>query len=177
MTDASVQYCRSSFTTLLEENEGALFIAHTNRFREKVAALRKAFSKHYKNINLGFSYKTNHLPDLCRIAHQMGMYAELVFGSEYAIAQELSVPGSRMLFNGPTKFDAELRTAFTHGTPINIDRANEASQLSRLEKEFFESIRVDLRCNLDLAGKTSSPGLVSAKRAVNCSALWRFWRQ
>ncbi|WP_084286581.1 hypothetical protein [Halomonas halodenitrificans] len=153
MTDSSAQYSWMELSPLLEQSEGAAFIAHTERFRSNIEALKQAFEKHYSNFSIGYSYKTNHLPELCKIAHQEGLYAEVVSGSEYSIAKTLGVTGDRILFNGPTKSNDELRAAFVNQSLVNIDSVSEARQVARLTEEFGGDVRVGLRCNLDLNWK------------------------
>lgn len=153
MADFKAQYNWFELFKLLEQCEGAAFIAHTNRFRSNVVSLKQAFAKYYNNFSIGYSYKTNHLPELCKIAYQEGLYAEVVSGAEYAIAKTLGVPGNRILFNGPTKSDRELFLAFSNQSLINIDSLSEAKQIASLASVFKGSVRVGLRCNLDLSWK------------------------
>ncbi|EMR14101.1 Orn/DAP/Arg decarboxylase 2 [Methylophaga lonarensis MPL] len=153
MTDSDTLYSWAELSYLLEQTEGVAFIAFTDRFVANVEALSKAFRKHYSNVSIGYSYKTNHLPELCKMAFKLGLYAEVVSGSEYIMAQKLGVTGDRILFNGPTKSDEELRLAFSNRSLINIDSLSEARQVLRLASEFDGDVRVGLRCNLDLAWK------------------------
>lgn len=153
MTDSDAQYSWPEISSLLDQSEGAAFIARTERFKSNVEALKQAFGKHYSNVSIGYSYKTNHLPELCKMAHQQGLYAEVVSGTEYILAKTLGVSGDRILFNGPTKSDNELRTAFLNRSLVNIDSVSEARQVARLASDFSGDVRVGLRCNLDLNWK------------------------
>ncbi|WP_372997166.1 hypothetical protein [Marinobacter sp.] len=137
----------------MEESEGVFFIAHRDRFKSNVDALKSAFLKYYDKVGIGYSYKTNHLPSLCKDAHDQGLYAEVVSGSEYEIAHALGVPGNRIIFNGPAKTNSELITAFQQSSLVNVDSLSEAKQIAALAADYHGSIRLGLRCNLDFQWK------------------------
>jgi len=147
------EYSWKDLSKLLDENEGAVFIVDVHRFRKNVQALQAAFKEHYSNIGIGYSYKTNHLPKLCSVAHEENLYAEVVSGTEFEIARALGVPGERILFNGPTKTNTELNAAFSLGALVNVDSLSEARQIAAIASEYKGTLRLGLRCNLDLQWK------------------------
>jgi len=157
---------------LLEEHDGAIFIAHINRFRENVHALKAAFKKHYPHLGIGYSYKTNHLPKLCTVAHEEGLYAEVVSGTELDIAQTIGVPGNRVIFNGPTKSTDELKSAFTKGALVNIDSLSEAHQIANIASKHSGTIRLGLRCNLDLKWKDHQSRFGLSEKSGELDKAW-----
>lgn len=140
-------------STLLDKNEGAVFIAYPDKLRANIATLRSAFEYRYPKLKLSYSYKTNHLPRLCISAHEQGVYAEVVSGMEFDMAIKLGISGEHIHFNGPTKTTGELLKAFINGSLVNIDSLSEARQVYRLSEQHSGVIRLGLRCNLDLDWK------------------------
>ena len=150
MENSELTYSWRQISNLLDKNDGAIFIAHRDRFKSNVAALRQAFESRYPKIGIGYAYKTNHLPKLCIDADKLGRYAEVVSGTEFHIARTLGVDGKRILFNGPAKTDDELRAAFLHGALVNVDSMSEARQVAAIAPEYRSTVRLGLRCNLDI---------------------------
>ena len=158
---------------LLDDNDGAVFIAHSDRFKANVAALREAFEGRYRNIGIGYSYKTNHLPKLCIAADVLGLYAEVVSGTEFEIALALGVTGERILFNGPVKGNSELKAAFAHGALVNVDSLSEARQVAELASEQKRAVKVGLRCNLDLTWKDRESRFGLSETSGELDEAWR----
>ena len=138
---------------LLAECGGAAYVLWIDRLRKNINDLQAALLKNYPKCRLGYSYKTNNLPRICKEADRSGLYAEVVSGMEYEMARCLGVPGHRIIFNGPTKSDYELLRAFSDGALVNVDSFSEASQIARLLQNGGEHARIGLRCRLDLPGK------------------------
>ncbi|MTT52800.1 hypothetical protein F1529_09925 [Alcanivorax sp. VBW004] len=166
------EYNWNQLSRLLDENEGVIFIAHMDRFRSNINALKAAFNGRYKNIRIGYSYKTNDLPKLCVEANEQGLYAEVVSGSEFEIAEILGVPGEQVLFNGPTKTNAELNRAFALGSLVNVDSLSEARQIASIASEFSGVIRLGLRCNLDFNWKDRESRFGLSENSGELNKAW-----
>lgn len=171
-TNSMTEYSWQELSRLLDENEGAIFIAHIDRFRKNVHAFESAFKKHYSNIGIGHSYKTNHLPKLCAAANEEGLYAEVVSGTEFKIARALGVNGARILFNGPAKTEAELAEAFAQGALVNVDSLSEARKISNIASERAGVTRLGLRCNLDLEWKGSQSRFGLSETSGELDKAW-----
>lgn len=165
-------YDQQRLSELLDQSEGAAFIVYPDRFRANVEALKSAFEARYKRIGLGYSYKTNHLPQLCLEAHRLGLYAEVVSGSEYHIARQLGVAGNRILFNGPAKTGKELMLALSQGSLVNVDSLDEACQIARIAATFDGQIRLGLRCNLDIQWKDRHSRFGLSEQSGELDAAW-----
>lgn len=159
----------------------AFFQVDLDAFRDNVREFAAAFRAHHPRTTIGYSYKTNYLPRLARIADDLGCYAEVVSGMEYELARRIGVPAERIIFNGPLKPAHELEAALVAGAVCNLDGVEELAVVERLAaRDPAVRTTVGLRCNIDLGtGRTSrfgfdvdSPGFVDAlarlRRIPNC---------
>lgn len=140
------------FSTLAREYGDAFYLVDISAFRGNLTRLRDAFRQRYERTELGYSYKTNYIPALCRAAHAHGCRAEVVSGMEYALARKVGVPGKRIIFNGPYKTESELRQALLDQAMINLDGPYELALLKKLCSEFPDKqFQVGLRCAVNVS--------------------------
>lgn len=134
--------------------EGAAYLVDLETFATNVSRFLEAFRSHYAPVLLGYSYKTNHLPALCRQAHRLGCYAEVVSGFEYQMALRCGVSPDRIIFNGPVKTDEELALALDGGAMVNLDSLEEVKAVGRFcGARPDRNVSVGLRCGMDLIWK------------------------
>jgi len=129
----------------------AFYILDLDQLYENYHHLIKAFSRHYANVKIGYSYKTNYLPFLVQQMDKMGAYAEVVSQMEYHLALKCGVGPERIIFNGPLKDNADLEYALKHHSMLNIDNLAEMQQILKVvDSHPDEQFQVGLRCNFDL---------------------------
>jgi diaminopimelate decarboxylase len=116
-----------------------------NTFREA----KRAFETRYPKVQFAWSYKTNYLNAVCRIFHSEGSWAEVVSGFEYEKALINKVPGSQIIFNGPDKTPAEIKTAIENGSFIHIDHFDELYVIKEVARDMGKKARVAIRVNFD----------------------------
>ncbi len=124
------------------------FLLDLERFRRNHDEFLATFHALYPRTRLGYSYKTNYTPRLCRIVHESGAYAEVVSGMEYELARRLDVPPSQILFNGPFKGHDALQRALAEGATVHLDSLGEVDLLESLAPTLpNHQLRLGLRCN------------------------------
>ena len=119
----------SSYFDLAEKHGPSFFVLDAARLRANFRSLHSVFSANYHKVEIGYSYKTNYTPKICRILQDEGAWAEVVSEMEYAAACRLGTPGNRIIFNGPYKADWAFREAALGGAIINIDSLREIAIL------------------------------------------------
>lgn len=145
---------------LAHDHGDAFFVLDGDRFERNFRALRDAFRAQYGPTQIGYSYKTNYTPALCRIVHDLGGYAEVVSEMEYEQARALGVPGERVIFNGPVKAAWALRDAALSGATINLDNARERDMLVAVARDNpAADIRVVIRVNFAIGDDISRFGM------------------
>lgn len=151
-----------AFISEILKNEKAAFLINLNRFEENIDLLKHGFLNYYPNINIGYSYKTNYIPLLCRSAHQKGCWAEVVSEMEVEMALKHLDIKSNLIYNGPIKSRESIRKVILAGGLINID--NELDLLYIIDiiteqKYEFNIASLAIRVNFTYNGHDSRFGV------------------
>lgn len=139
----------------LESKYGtSFFLFDIEKFKENYKKLERAFKSRYDSFIIGYSYKTNYLPFLCKELNRLGGYAEVVSRLEYDLALKIGVPPEKIIFNGPVKSRDDIETALENKSILNLDSSYEIDFvenycLNHLNKQF----KLGLRVNFNLSTK------------------------
>lgn len=124
-------------------------------YLKNISSFKEAFVSKYPKLVIGYSFKTNYVPALCKIAKDAGCYAEVVSEMEYDLAKKIGF--RNVIFNGPIKRDSILRKALEDGAVVNLDSLYEIDTVLKYKSENPDrKIGVGLRLNIDL---TDSDGV------------------
>lgn len=135
----------------------SFYLIDLPKFQANYREFLAAFQAVYANCQIAYSYKTNYTPRLCQIVNQLGGYAEVVSGMEYALAIRLGVPTERIIFNGPYKRAADYERALLGQSIINIDSSYELELIKNVTRKFPDkSFRIGIRCNFDIGSEQRS---------------------
>jgi diaminopimelate decarboxylase len=135
--------------TLIEKYGSPMFVFSEKQLRRNIKHANRAFKTRYPKVQFAWSYKTNYLNAICKVFHQEGSWAEVVSGFEYNKALQNGVPGTKIIFNGPDKKQAEIELAIKNNSLIHIDHFDELYQLIELSEELKIKPRVAIRVNMD----------------------------
>ncbi len=120
-----------STTALLAEHGSPLWLADVDRARERLAALRAAWTAAWSDTQIAYSYKTNRTTAFLRAFADAGAGAEAVCSAEYALARDVvGIDGPRITVNGPAKTDALLARAASDGALVIADSAPELERMA-----------------------------------------------
>lgn len=125
------------------------YVCDLDRARTKYEMFRASFARRFSALVVGYSYKTNYVPRLCRTFHELGAWAEVVSATELELARTLGVPWEKIIFNGPVKTLDHLRTALAGGATVNLESLEEARAVASLPSGEVTG-RVGLRVNVPL---------------------------
>lgn len=129
----------------------AFYLLEDNIFEGNYHALLNEFQKNYPKTAIGYSYKTNYTPYLCRRILDLGGYAEVVSEMEWDLARRIGVPGNRVIFNGPYKSARAFNDALLAGSIINLDNSRDLRLLQESARQHQgKSFGVALRCNFEI---------------------------
>jgi diaminopimelate decarboxylase len=133
------------------------YLLDLERFKKNYAEFLGAFRAIYPNTNLAYSYKTNYTPRLCKIVDLLEGYAEVVSRMEYDLALQIGVSPPKIIFNGPVKFEEDIKTALLNGSIVNLDSPSEILMIEALAYRLpTTSFQVGIRCNFDVGTGTVS---------------------
>jgi diaminopimelate decarboxylase len=121
-------------TVRLAETYGTpLLVVDEERLRKNYTEFLETFRRRYPRVDIGYSYKTNPLPGVLRVLHEVGACAEVISHFELWLALKLGVAPERVIFNGPAKTPEALALAVKAGVHlINIDNVDEIDEIERL---------------------------------------------
>ncbi len=126
-----------------------LFVISESTIRSTYKKAVRAFTTRYPKVQFAWSYKTNYLNAICKVFHQEGSWAEVVSGFEYDKAIGNGVPGSKIIFNGPDKSEADLEKAINNESLIHIDHLDEFYSIVELTNRLSKRPKVAIRVNMD----------------------------
>lgn len=129
----------------------SFYLLDSEKFSKNYTDFLGEFRKHYPKTNIGYSYKTNYTPKLCKIVDKKGGFAEVVSTMEYDLAIKVGVSPKNIIVNGPYKNKKALEKFLLNGSTVNIDSYQEAEFLKEIAS-FNSNIQlsIGLRCNFEI---------------------------
>lgn len=125
------------------------YVMFPDRYRNNIRAFREAFLSGYDKVIAGYSFKTNYVPALCRIALEEGCFAEVVSEMELDLAVKLGF--KNIIFNGPIKKASVIARAIECQAIINLDAEYEVDLVCRYKNEHpDQQLSVGIRLNVQL---------------------------
>lgn len=125
------------------------YLMNSEVYLHNLHNFQEAFTQTYKKLIVGYSFKTNYVPALCKIAKKQGCYAEVVSDMEFQIAKKLGF--EHIIFNGPIKTATIMAEAIEASAIINLDSEYEVENVCKYKKEHPDSQpRIGLRINIRL---------------------------
>jgi diaminopimelate decarboxylase len=136
---------------LESEHGSSFYLLDVDKLKGNYRKMEEAFTSQYPKCIIGYSYKTNYLPFLCKELSSLGAYAEVVSRLEYDLAVKIGENPERIIFNGPVKTKDDIFKALHNKSILNIDSLYEIEYV----KEYCfnhpeEMIKIGLRLNFPL---------------------------
>lgn len=136
----------------------SFYLLNVKKLRENYKKIQTAFKSRYENLIIGYSYKTNYVPYLCKEMSLLGAYAEVVSRLEYDLAIKVGEDPKQIIFNGPLKSKDDIFNALRNESIINIDSLYEIAYVLEYALMYpTEQIKVGIRLNFDLSDDGISP--------------------
>lgn len=132
------------------------FVFNESMFIKNVQDFYTALRKFFSNPIVGYSFKTNSIPRVLKLARDNGCYAEVVSDDEYKLAEKLGFAPNNIIFNGPVKGRDTFLQAIEKGSTINIDSKREVEWLIESGLSTDVGIRVNFDLEKQLPGQTST---------------------
>lgn len=133
------------------------YILDIQKFKHNFNELQDEFRKIYPETYIAYSYKTNYIPDLCKIVDELGGYAEIVSDMEYEITKRLNISADKIIFNGPYKNKDAVVEILLRGGCVNIDSIEEFEYIKSIAKKNKDSIiNIGIRVNFEIENSSMS---------------------
>lgn len=151
------------------------YLFHPEEFMANLHEIDAAFRSRYPEFIIGYSYKTNYLPYLCRLVKDSGGYAEVVSRLEYDLALKIGQDPKTIIFNGPVKSRDDIELALRNQSLLNLDAWYEVDYVVDYARRHpRQSVAVGLRVNIDLTDthgvSNVQAGLASGRFGFEVSA-------
>ncbi len=135
----------------------SFYVFDEERFISNLDEVESAFKNQYANFGIAYSFKTNYIPRICKLAMDQGAFAEVVSEMEYEHALRVGYKPEKIIYNGPVKSREILFRAFENNSIVHFDSDNEIDVLEEyLSASPRESIRCALRINFSMEGEKTS---------------------
>jgi diaminopimelate decarboxylase len=136
---------------IAQQHGSPFYIFDKDAFMRNFREIRAAFTQRYPHVTIGYSYKTNYIPYLCRLVQDLGGYAEVVSRMELDLAIKIGCPPTEIIYNGPIKAAEDIAFALSSGIIVNIDTIRELEFVTHLARQQPEkTFRIGLRINISL---------------------------
>ncbi|MBS4172945.1 diaminopimelate decarboxylase [Bacillus sp. FJAT-49736] len=130
----------------------SFYVFDVHKLRDNYRKLHTAFQSRYPNLIIGYSYKTNYVPYLCKEMDSLGAYAEVVSKLEYDLAVKIGVDPKKIIFNGPIKSCEDIKEALDNESLLNIDSLYEMDHvISYCIDNPDRHIKIGVRLNFDIS--------------------------
>lgn len=152
---------KNIYSNILNDERSA-FVIDEEKFSSNIETMLSSFKMYYPKVKIGYSYKTNYVPLICKIANDLGCYAEVVSEMEVEMAQNILTDKSNIIYNGPVKSIESLRTVIKNGGIINLDNSFDVELIDLIleqEKDYNLKAKVALRLNFSFNENDSRFGM------------------
>lgn len=140
-----------------EDSREAFYLLDSRHFEQNFMELKKCFSSVYPHFNIAYSYKTNYIPKICKIADRLGGYAEVVSEMELEMAFRCGVDARRIIWNGPVKNRKKTEKLLCMGGTVNIDSLQELKTVREIAGRYPDrKLYAGIRCSFDIGDGTVS---------------------
>ncbi len=164
-------------TTVLAERYGTpLYVTNESRVVENFKAYRKAFP----DADIYYAAKANGSFAILRILAREGAGADVFSYGELYMALLAGIPHDKLLFNGNSKTDFELKKAVELGVKVSVDSRDELHTLSEIAQKAGKEVEIAFRVNPDVSPKTHpkiSTGLRTSKFGIPSEEVVSVYRE
>ncbi len=138
---------------LAERYGTPLYITDENKIRDNFRSYKNAFQTVDNDIY--FAVKANGNLAILRILAQEGAGADVFSGGELQLVKLAGIPLNKVLFNGNSKSEEELRAAVESQVKVSVDSREELQTLSAVAVKMGEEAEIAMRVNPDVSPKVN----------------------
>ena len=184
-TSLSIQnghlFCGGADCVKLAEEFGTpLYVTDENHIIENFRRYEAALKKYTDNVQLLYAAKANENPVIMRTVAAEGAGADVFSLGEMRAALEAGMPAEKLLFNGSSKTEADLRAAIENGIKISVDSVDELRQIDAISKELKKQVKIGFRCNPEIDVPTHpkiATGIKNSKFGIPADMILDAYRE
>lgn len=135
-----------SLTSLREKWGSPLHVVMARRLRQNASDFLAINEGGRRRAEIYYSYKSNPVPGVLRLLHDVGIGAEVISEFELWLALKLGVREDQIVFNGPAKSVDSIREAVARNILLlNINHREEIDVIASVARELNKRPRVGVR--------------------------------
>jgi len=143
--------------SLARAHGDAFFVFDEAEFCANVSSLRTAMDAVAPDVELAYSCKANYTPAVCCLAQTLDMMVEVSSPMELWFAEQLGIPGPRIVYDGPGKSEESVRDALLAGALVNLESERDVEWAVATAREHPQKhFGVGLRCSVATPGSEVS---------------------
>lgn len=174
-------YCGDADTVSLAKKFGTpLYVTNENHVISNYHRYEAALQQYTPNVQLLYAAKANENPVLIRTLAREGAGADIFSLGEMRAALEAGMPAEKLLFNGSSKTEADLRAAVSHGIKISVDSVDELHQLDAITTEMKTVAKIGFRVNPEIRVPTHpkiATGIKNSKFGIPAEMILDAYRE
>lgn len=136
--------------TLAEKFGTPLYVTDEVHIKENFRRYESALKKYTPNVQLLYAAKANENPVILKSLAEEGAGADVFSAGELREAMDAGISPDKLLFNGSSKTEEDLRTAVKLGIKISVDSLDELRQLDAITKELKKTAKIGFRVNPEI---------------------------
>lgn len=159
--------------------ETPCYIFEEKEFINNYKKFENTFKSIYPNYHIGYSFKTNYTPYVCKLVKELGAYAEVVSEMEYNLAKSLGYEDDKIIFNGPCK-------DIYPNCILNVDSLEEINKTGNnkiglrvnidVGQSFISRFGIDV-CELDKAFKLAGDRIIGLHCHISQARSLDAWKK
>ncbi len=144
--DGRLLYAGHDVISLAERHGTPLHLLDVARLDTNLAAFLDPPARDRRGVEVYYSFKTQPLPWIIKRLVSRGAGAEVISEYELRLALHLGVPADKIIYNGPGKSDASIRTSIEAGILLfNLNHLEEVDRVASIARGLGRRIRVGVR--------------------------------
>ncbi len=136
---------------LAERYGTPLYVTDENKLRANIRAYKKTFGNTSIGTDIFFAVKANGNLALLKVLAQEGAGADVFSAGELQLTKLAGIPREKILFNGNSKSEDDLRAAVESGVKISVDSRDELRALAAVTDERGKEAAIAIRVNPDVS--------------------------
>ncbi|MCW3129304.1 MAG: diaminopimelate decarboxylase [Methanophagales archaeon] len=136
---------------LAERYGTPLYVTDENKLRVNLRSYKEAFETANTDTDIYYAVKANGNLALLTILASEGAGADVFSTGELWLTKSAGIPAEKILFNGNSKSDDDLRAAVESGVKISVDSKDELRALSVVADELKKEVEIAIRVNPDVS--------------------------
>ncbi len=128
-----------------------LYVTDEDRVRNNFRRYNSAF----ETADKYYAVKANGNLAILKILASEGAGADVFSGGELQLVKSAGIPMGKILFNGNSKSEEELRAAVDAGVKVSVDSQDEMRTLSAIAVAMEKEVEIAIRVNPDVSPKVN----------------------